>query len=149
MTSHHLGGQVLPYTHCFRVAVTIDGDSVTVTDVKRVAMRAPASAPGSPAEGQSGAWVEVRGRDDEVLYHRAVRTGHLDSVEVFEEDGTMRRVGTTRTHAKLDLLFPDLPGAAHVALFGTHDTARKHQPSTRLLRIETPELRRGGTAKTD
>lgn len=146
MASHHVGSGPLPYTHSFRVAITIDADGATVTDVRRVAMRAPASAPDSPVEGQSGMWFELRDQDDQVLYHRALRTPHLDSVEVFDDEqtGGIRRVPTERNQAKFDLIVPDLADASHLNLYGARNTAEKHRPSVRLLRVEMPELRAGG-----
>jgi hypothetical protein len=145
MTSHHLGAQPVPYTHSLRVAVTVDDEGAHVTGVQRVAMRAPASAPGAPAPEQSGLWFEVRGGDDELLYHRALRTPHADSVEVFDdpEGGTIHRAMTSRGPAKFDLIVPDLPDATHLAIYGAADRAQPRQPSVRLARVEMPALRRG------
>jgi hypothetical protein len=149
MSSHHIGSEPLSYTHCLRVTVTVDGDGATITDVRRVAMRAPASAPGSPVADQSGMWFELRSDEGEVLYHRALRTPHLDSVEVFddEETGAIRRVPTSVERAKFDLIVPDLADAAHMDLYGASDTAEKHLPAVLLLRAPIQQLRGEGPAE--
>jgi hypothetical protein len=148
MASHHIGSEPLPYSHSFRVEITVDADGVTVTDVRRVAMRAPTSAPDSPVEGQAGMWFELRDDDGRLLYHRALRTLHPDSVEVFDEQtGSIRRVPTDRQQAKFDLIVPDLADASHLDLYGARSTAEKYQPSVRTLRVEMPELRRGGAGR--
>jgi len=143
MASHHLVAEPSPSTHCLRVEITFDGDTARVTNVQRVAMRAPASAPEAPVEGQTGMWFEMRDADDRVLYHRPLRSTRLDSVEVFddEETGGIRRVPVDRKQAKFDLIVPDLAAAGHVMLYGARDTAKRRQPSERLLQVEMSTLR--------
>ena len=143
MMSHHVGSEPSAYSHCFRVEVTVDGDGARVTNVQRVAMRAPASAPEAPADDQTGMWFELRDTDDRVLYHRPLRTAHLDSVEVFddEETGTIRRVPVDRPQAKFDLIVPDLGEASQLALYGGRDTAERQRSSERLLHVDMSELR--------
>src|SRR5215469_13458384 len=61
MSDHHVSSQPIPYTHAFRIGLSLEDGRATVTSAQRVAMRAPASASGQPADGQSGIWVELRG----------------------------------------------------------------------------------------
>jgi hypothetical protein len=144
MSDHHVLSQPIPYTHTFRIAVRLEGGRATIDSIQRVAMRAPASASGQPADEQSGARVELRGARGRVLYHRALRTPHLDSVEVFEDEkaGAMRRVPTARPQVrKFDLIVPDLPDASELILHGAGDPSQPHKPSIPLLRSPMHELR--------
>ena len=141
---HHLASRQLPYTHAFRIAVSLDANRATITGVHRVAMRVPASAAGTPAHGQSGIWVELRGADGRVLYHRALRMAHPDSVEVFDDEktGAIRRVPSAQPRVvKFDVLVPDLPDAAELILHGPRDLSEPHQPSVPLLQSPLHELR--------
>jgi hypothetical protein len=144
MSDHHVSSQPIPYTHAFRIGVTLEDGRATVTSTRRVAMRAPASAPGQPADGQSGVWVELRDANGRVLYHRALRTPHPDSVEVFEDEktGAMRRLPTARPQVmKFDLIVPDLSDASELTLYGAKDPSEPDQPSVPLLQSPMRELR--------
>jgi hypothetical protein len=79
-----------------------------------------------------------------VLYHRALRTPQLDSVEVFEDEksGAIRRVPTTRRAAKLDVILPDLPDAAELVLYGPTNMRDAKSQSAVLLSVKMRELRR-------
>ncbi len=144
MTSHHLGSAPVPYTHSLRVEITVDDNGATVTRVQRVQMRAPASLPIESTENQTGLWFELRDGKNELLYQRALRTAHADSVEVFEDPqgGSIHRVMSARPPAKYDLIIPDLGEATHLSLYGAADRSQPRQPSVRLIHVSMPELRR-------
>ena len=144
MSDHHVSSQPIPYTHAFRIVLSLEDGRVTINSVQRVAMRAPASASGQPADEQSGVWVELRGTRGRVLYHRALRTPHPDSDEVFEDEktGAMRRVPTARPQVrKFDLIVPDLPDASELILRGAEDPSQPDKPSIPLLQSPMRELR--------
>lgn len=144
MSSQHVASQPISYTHSLRIELSVEGGKATVVQVHRVAMRAPASSQGSPAERQSGLWVEIRNDDGRILYYRPLRTLHQDSVEVFEDErgGAIRRVPTARPQAmKFDLIVPDLPEAAELRLYGAEDPSATDRPSASLLRSPIQELR--------
>lgn len=143
MSGHHVASPQVPYTHAFRIELSFDGGKARTNEVHRVAMRAPASASAVPVNGQSGVWVELRAEGGRVLYHRSLRTPHLDSVEVFEDAkaGGIRRVPTNRSEAKLDVIVPDLPEASELVLYGPRDLSEAHKSSVPLLRSSMRELR--------
>jgi hypothetical protein len=144
MSDHHVSSQPIPYTHAFRIGLSLEDGRATVTSIQRVAMRAPASASGQPADGQSGVWVELRGARGRVLYYRALRTPHPDSLEVFEDEktGAIRRVLTARPQVmKLDLIVPDLSDASELTLYGPKDPSEPDKPSVPLLQSPMRELR--------
>lgn len=144
MSDHHVSSQPIPYTHAFRIGLSLEDGRATVTSIYRVAMRAPASASGQPAEGQSGVWVELRGAGGRVLYHRPLRTPHADSVEVFDdaETGAIRRVPSARPRVlKFDVIVPDLPTASELILHGAQDPSEVHRPSVPLFQSPLQELR--------
>ncbi len=144
MSSHHVAAPPVAYTHAFRVGLTFEDGKATISSVQRVAMRAPASAEGLPADGQAGVWVALKAEDGKVLYHRALRTPQLDSVEVFDDEktGAIRRVPTTRRAAKMDVILPDLPDAAEFVLHGATNMRDAKSPSVTLLDVKMQELRR-------
>jgi hypothetical protein len=144
MSSHHVAATPVAYTHAFRVGLTFEDGKATISSVQRVAMRAPASAEGLPAEGQSGVWVALKAEDGKVLYHRALRTPQLDSVEVFDDEktGAIRRVPTTQRAAKMDVILPDLPDAAEFVVHGAASMRDAKSQSVTLLDVKMQELRR-------
>jgi hypothetical protein len=147
MASHHVAPNPVPYTHSFRVGLRFENGEVTVTSLQRVAMRAPASAPGQPADDQSGVWVELRAEGGRLLYHLTLRTPHLDSLEAFEDEktGAIRRVPTKPRMAKLDVILPDLPDASEFVLHGAKNMRKSDAASVPLLKMPMSELRRKAT----
>jgi hypothetical protein len=148
MSDHHVASQPIAYTHAFRIGLSLEDGRATVTSIHRVAMRAPASASGQPADEQSGVWVELRDAGGRVLYHRALRTPHPDSVEVFEDEktGAIRRVPSARPRVgKLDVIVPDLPTASELTLYGSEDPSEVHKPSVPVFQSPLQELRRKAT----
>jgi len=144
MSDHHVSSQPIPYTHAFRIGVNLEDGKATINSIQRVAMRAPASASGQPADGQSGVWIELRDASGRVLYHRALRTPHPDSVEVFEDEktGAMRRVPRVRPQVmKFDLIVPDLSDASEFTLHGAKDPSEPDKSSVPLLQSPMRELR--------
>jgi hypothetical protein len=147
MVSHHVAPNPVPYTHSFRVGLRFENGEVAVTSLQRVAMRAPASAPGQPADNQSGVWVELRTEGGRLLYYLTLRTPHLDSLEVFEDEktGAIRRVPTKPRVAKLDVILPDLPDASEFVVHGARDFREPDALSVPLLKMPMSDLRRKAT----
>jgi hypothetical protein len=144
MSDRHVPSQPIPYTHAFRIGLSLEDGRASVTSIHHVAMRAPASAPGHPADGQAGLWVELRGEGGRVLYHRALRTPHADSLEVFEDEqtGAIRRVPSARPRVmKFDVIVPDLPTASELTIYGAQDPSEVHKPSVPLFQSPLQELR--------
>jgi hypothetical protein len=143
MASHHVAARPVPYSHSFRIGLQFEAGKVTLISLHRVAMRAPASAPGLPADKQSGVWVELTAEGGEVLYHRPLRSPHLDSLEVFENEktGDIRRVQSKPRALKQDVILPDLPQAAAMVLYGAKDPRQTQAPSVPLLKIPLRDLR--------
>jgi len=72
------------YTHTLRITFAHDGPKLEITNVQRVAMRAPAALP--PAgDNQAGYWLEVRDSKGALLYHRPIHDPLRQHVESFGE----------------------------------------------------------------
>jgi hypothetical protein len=158
MSQVHIASTPIPYTHSLRVLFSLANGEVTVLKVTRVAMRALAPPPAPPQENSSGFWFEVRDKEGKLLYHRPFPHGDLDSVEVFDdpEGGTIRRVPVKDSERKVELIVPDIPGAAELAVHGAKHPTERRKPSLVLDRFSMDELReralgRGGNeaGKTD
>lgn len=150
MSSLHIASRPVPYTNSFRITFVAEPGKVEVASVARVAMRALASLPPPSGESHSGFWFELRGDKGDLLYHRPIRDPLPDSVEVFDDPqgGTIRRVPTTRTRAKFDVIAPDLPGAAEFTLHGPAGGGpeARRRPSGVLIRRSMDELRKAAAA---
>jgi len=82
-------------------------------------MMAPPLVGAPPQEGiNSGYWVEVQDADNRALDHRVLHFPLGDSVEVFNDDGTIERVFGPATENTFEVLVPDYDDANNVAMFG-------------------------------
>jgi hypothetical protein len=144
MSNHHLAAPPAAYTHSLRVEISIDGSRVSILKVHHVAMRAPAPSAAPTSDKHTGYWVQLHDANGKVLYHRSLRTPHVDSVEVYadEEHGAIRRSPSPPRVFKMDLILPDLEGAEHLVLFGAHDMKQAARPSTEVLRAALTDLKR-------
>ncbi|SDJ46855.1 hypothetical protein SAMN04487926_1534 [Paraburkholderia steynii] len=144
MSNHHVASTPVPYTHSFRIELTLENGKAEVSAIQHVAMRAQASRPMPRPDEQSGVWVELVDESGHVLYWRSLRMPHMDSVEVFDDEqtGKIIRVPQDRKRVKLDVILPDLPNAAEVILFGAENLSEVRKSSVPLLRVSIPDLRR-------
>lgn len=126
-----------------------DGEWNVVKEVRVPSMTLPRSA-GLPrveaGRGLSGFWYELRDASGDVLYRRILESP-FNAVEVFEEDGTVHREGSTTREVMVDVLVPDLEGATEVALFSDDIPAlesgsRKPAEMVGRLSLEGPPKRK-------
>jgi hypothetical protein len=98
-----------------RLLFRIDPESLTLISARSVDVRVPRSQAQRNIDGKSGAWVEVRGAEDRLLYRRAVSADLLaEDVEVRSEapgGGMVRRPGRRRAR----LFYVDVPAAPEAA----------------------------------
>jgi hypothetical protein len=123
-----------------RLSFEYRGDQVRLVDQQRVEMRAPASDRVDEYESQSGFWVEVRDREDRVLYRRV-----MHNPIQFEHEAPSGDPEKPFTHAKIDdpdgaftLVVPDFDQAEVVSLFGS-PPARPAEPARQVLRVDLKE----------
>ena len=126
--------QPISYTHTLRITFAYDGPKLEIKRVQRVAMLAPAALSTSPAENQTGYWLEVRDREGAILYHRPMHDPLHRHIESFgDAPGTpMRRHPANTTKGEFDVLVPDLPGAQTFCLNGPSADTRAAAPSDSL-----------------
>lgn len=143
MSKTHIASTPLPYTHSLRVLLSLAQGEVKVLKVTRVAMRALAAPASPPQENSSGLWFEVRSADGKLLYHRPLPHGDIESVEVFDDpkSGTIRRVPVKDAERKVELIVPDITGAAELTVHGPKRAAERMKPSLLLNRFSMDTLR--------
>ena len=141
---------IAPYTHSLRVTLSLVSGKVNVLKATRVAMKALAPPPSPPPKKGSGFWFEIRDKDGKLLYYRPLPHGDPDTIEVFDdpEVGTIRRVPVRNPERKIDLIIPDIPGAAEFTLHGPKRKSERMKPSSVLDRRPMEHLRYLAQGKT-
>lgn len=129
------------YTHSLRVTISLAQGKVQVLHAMRVAMKALAPPPAAPTKESTGYWFEVRDQEGKLLYHRPLPHGDMESVEVFDEEGGIRRVASSNPERKIDLIIPDFPHAAELTLHGPARREERMKPSAVLNRVPMEHLR--------
>jgi hypothetical protein len=135
-------------THALRLTFHYRGTDIRLARVERVFARVQAPPTALPKGERSGFWIEVRDKEGETLFHRVLHDPLQEDTEVFgdEPGGDLYRVTNQSEEGEFEVLVPDVPGAAHVALFGTPRGARMKRgrlaASGELLRHSVEELRR-------
>lgn len=133
----------------FRVA---DGE-VRLLSYERLPMICPPSIGETPqARKHGGFWMELRNRDNQVIFHRLIHSPLVGSVEVHSPDGKIERKFGEVRESIFEVLLPDNPEAESIALMGesldisalsaTH--AMQRPASTELARFDIPRGERGG-----
>jgi hypothetical protein len=144
MSKIHIASVPTGYTHSLRIRFQIEGSTVTIVSVSRVAMRALGSIAGAESDNSSGYWCEVRGANGELLYDRPMRNPLPDSLEVFEDPdgGSLRREPQKRaSQATFEVIIPDLVGAEEFSFHGPTSKAKVGAVSGVLARHRMDELR--------
>ena len=93
--------------------------------------------------------MELRDENDRVIFHRLIHSPLAGSVEVHSPDGRIRREFGDVKESIFEVLLPDKPDAASVALMGESlDVTRAgalQAGSTELARFDIPRGERGGS----
>lgn len=128
----------------WRLTFAYEGESLSLARAQRVAMRAPPVVTPPPAPGAGGFWLEVRDRQDKVIYHRPLHNPLRRHIEHFGEkpDDTMQRITLETQRGEFDVLVPDLPDAVSFAIHGAPvtPTPRDPAPVARRLTADTAPL---------
>jgi len=110
-------------------------DVVRLASVERVDMIAPAS-PTAPPEGgrDSGTWVELRSKDDDVLFHRVLHNPFLTVAEHHSPDGGIELVERDIEPDEFEVIVPALPEAARVVVWAAPPQLdRADEPAERVV----------------
>ncbi|MDJ0797661.1 MAG: hypothetical protein QNJ51_12740 [Calothrix sp. MO_167.B12] len=70
-----------------------------------------------PSGTRSGFWYELRDRSGKLLYRGKSANPFEPSLELFEPDGSIRRVPLKRKEVYVELLIPDLPESERLSIF--------------------------------
>jgi hypothetical protein len=129
-----------PSRRTLRLSFRASGGEVRLESVERLDMICPPPI---------GFWMELRDQSERVLFHRLLHTPLGESVEVHSPDGKIQRVFGEVNESMFEVLLPDDPAGASVALMGeTLDVkellARRIQASRELARFEIPRTVGGG-----
>ena len=105
-------------SRALRLTFRYEGDRIELVSRQPVEMTLPPSHPLEEAEGQSGFWFTVRGRDGQPLYRRVMHPPIRTDAEVFSPQPTqnIKRVPVSRPSGTFVLVVPDLEAAETVTL---------------------------------
>jgi hypothetical protein len=150
---------------CLRLTFAYDrnqpDNGIRLIRVERIRATAPGLSTPPPRAGQGGAWFEVRGGEEQLLYYSVLHDPMPDTREVFADangEPDLARVPSTQSHGEFSTLVPDLPLAKslvfHAALAPAASGSRSGYPDVRrraareLLRIPFQELRDRAAGKS-
>jgi hypothetical protein len=96
--------------------------------------------------------MELRDRNDQVLFHRLIHSPLVGSVEVHSPDGKIERKFGEAKESIFEVLLPDNPAAESIALMGesldisalSATGAQQRAASTELARFDIPRGEKGG-----
>lgn len=104
-----------PKQHSLRLVFEQHGERLALASVQRVAMIAPPPQALRPAGARHGSWVELRDRDGQPVYRRAIHYP-LDAEVVTDDPGRpLRRIGVDHPRAFF-LVVPDVADARTLVL---------------------------------
>jgi hypothetical protein len=111
----------------------------------------PSVGEASQARKNGGFWMELRDRNDQVLFHRLIHSPLVGSVEVHSPDGKIERKFGEAKESIFEVLLPDNPAAESIALMGESldvsalsATGAQRAASTELARFDIPRGEKGG-----
>jgi hypothetical protein len=145
-TSKPQGQPARMYRKCMRATFRASQGEIHLVSHERLDMICPPSIGERPVAGKNGGfWMELRDRNDHVLFHRVLNNPLGDSVEVHSPDGKIERItGEPSRDNVFEVLLPDADDASTIVLMGESLeplTARKQRAaaSRELARFEVPK----------
>ncbi len=90
--------------------------------------------------GVSGFWYEAVDDEGRTIYRQLMMDPFSSGMEVFEEDGTIRRKHETHHEVTLKVFVPDLPQVAALHIYSSsnpseHERMRPDRPAERIAEI--------------
>ena len=103
--------------HSFRMSFEVRDGKINLVNSVRLPMICPLSFGAPPnLDIHEGFWVEVRNSEGTVVFFKILNVGLLNSVEVFEKDGTIKRIYGKPEQVNFEILIPDM-GKGHELVF--------------------------------
>ncbi len=127
-----------PSPGALRLTFRYDGDHVELVSSQRVEMLLPPSHQLDLPKPQAGFSFEVRDSGGKALYRRVIHPPIRTSVEVFEEDGSIRREPVDKPSGIFVLLVPELDQGDSLVLLGSPEGAE----AARVREIARIQLQR-------
>lgn len=124
--------------HTWRLTFTYEGDNVVLARARRVEMIAPPSVTPPPAADAGGFWLEVRDKNDKLIFHRPLHNPLRRHIEQFgaKPGDAMQRISPVAQKGEFEVLVPDLPDGAQFSVHGAPVTPTRTDPQP-LLRLKT------------
>ena len=102
-----------------RLTFRASGSDVKLVSTERLGMICPPVVGERPEAGRnSGFWLELRDKENRVIFHRILHAPFGNSVEVHSPDGKIRREFGPLEENIFQVLVPDDDNAGSVALMG-------------------------------
>ena len=111
-----------------RMTFRYDGDKLELVSTQRVEMILPPSHPLESPESPATFSFAVRNAAGQRLYRRMIHPPIQTDAEVFDPDGSIRRVPVGRPSGTFVLLVPDVPEGDSLVLVGPRPGAQSAAP---------------------
>jgi hypothetical protein len=91
--------------------------------------------------GVAGFWYEAVDAEGRTIYRQQMMDPFMSGVEVFDEDGTIRRKHETPHEITLKIFVPDVPELAELHIYSSsspseHEQKRSQGPAERIAAID-------------
>jgi len=137
-----------PSREALRLTFRFDGDQVELTGVQAIRKLIPPRVGSEPEEGKhAGEWLQLRDREDRVLYTRVLNDPLRTRVDVHDAEKGPSIVVGPPTNGTFDVLMPDLPDAVVAVLYASPPVeGAELRPAVVVGRYELPPSGRAGAS---
>jgi hypothetical protein len=108
-----------PYRTSWRLTFRFDGEKVELAAAERIAKVAPGGPPPPAGTALSGSWVDLVDRRGRVLYRRILHDPFRTTAEHHSPDGQIELVRRPPEAGEFQVVVPDMPAGADVAVWSS------------------------------
>jgi hypothetical protein len=129
-----------------RLTFSYAGERILLTDAEQIAMFVPPGDSLEPAGEQSGFWLELRDRDERVVFRQLMHHPIETTREVFPVDphGEFTHAPVASPRGVFSVIIPELAAARTLALVGSPaDVRRQCEAARELVRFDLESVRKG------
>jgi hypothetical protein len=126
----------------YRLTLSYDGKTVKLESATRLEMIALPSIHTEGAEKESGSWVTLEDRQGRALYRRPMGNPFGGTREMLGgSDREFSQVKVASTKGIIELLLPDVPGAASAVIYASETEGdRAHGPAQPVAKVSLNEV---------
>ncbi len=126
----------------YRITLSYVGKTVKLESATRLEMIALPSIHTEGAEKESGSWVTLEDQQGRPLYRRPMSNPFSGTREMLGgADREFSQVKVASTKGVIELLVPDLPGAASAVIYASDtEGARAHGPAQPVTKVSMDQV---------